>query len=189
MIRGMALLGVSLMLFGIGCLRSRGDDVARDWQTYEDVANGFSLKYPGVVPGHDSGAAISLPDATGHKERTMTIKVVDPKTVNLDAKGCQETGARPVAKENERINGVSFCRAVTDEGAAGSTYRTYEYVTRRDKIIVIDFTIRFPTSVRIYAGCERDEDQGKQTCKDLAFDEARDATLFPQIMRTFQLLR
>jgi hypothetical protein len=50
--------------------------------------------------------------------------------------------------------------------------------------VVFTFTIRFPTSVRVYAGCEEDADQSKAFCIEKAFDEARDAALFRQILGT-----
>lgn len=159
------------------------------WQTYTDTVRGFSLKYPNEIPVDlGNGSALSLPPSVGNKERTLNVHVSAPSKIQLDADGCLPTAQQPTEKKKLTINGIPFCMTAIDEGAAGSTYRTYDFVTRGQYVVDLQFVIRFPTSVRVYQGCEQDADQSKQTCLDLAFQEERDTSLFHEIVGTFQSL-
>jgi len=168
------------------------DAIPADWLTYADSQVGFEMHYPKpetdeLVPlePHD----IVLPSAVGQKERYLRIELAPPMDFSKipDSNGCLSLsyGNAPATKAN--VRGNDFCRTVWDDGAAGSTYRTYNYLTQRgDGWVSVSFIIRFPTSVRVYAGCENDADQSKQFCIEHAFDERRDASLFDDIMATFR---
>lgn len=188
-----------LGLFGVGCNRqdattttapippqTTGTAATTTWQTYTDIVRGFSIGYPSDhAVDLGNGTPLVLPPAVGNKERMVSIQVGATWKMRLDSDGCLVTSQKPVEKEKRIINGLPFCITVTDEGAAGSTYRTYDFVSTLQQVIDTQFVIRFPTSVRIYQGCEQDVDQTKPACLDLAFQEDRDAALFDKIMATF----
>ena len=158
------------------------------WQTYTDDVRGFSLSFPSDLPVDITSYPVVLPQAVGEKDRQLMVEVMMEGKTELDSDGCLllQGGAVPHSKIS--INNIPFCLTVLDEGAAGSTYRTYHYTTRLKNQMVADFgmMIRFPTSVRIYGGCENDADQTKSFCVNHAFDEARDTALFKEILNTLK---
>lgn len=157
------------------------------WQTYEDTVRGFSLSYPASTSVDITSTPVDLPQAVGGKERQIKVDVMAEGKTETDNDGCLVWEFTVNEGQKILINDVPFCLTVVDEGAAGSTYRTYHYTTRLKNALVADIamTIRFPTSVRVYGGCENDADQTKQACMDYAFDEARDTALFKEILNTF----
>ncbi|MCX6714640.1 MAG: hypothetical protein NTX72_02410 [Candidatus Uhrbacteria bacterium] len=152
------------------------------WQTFTDVADHFRISYPAdkaiLLLNADP---IQLPRATGEKSRMMRVNVV--QTPKKDPGSCDR-------EKTYSANATTLCVSVENEGAAGSTYRTYTYaltnaIEQPSKTTEILFTIQYPTDVRVYGGCETEVDLQTQKCKDLAFDEVRDTQLFTQIMDTF----
>ena len=96
-----------------------------DW-TYSEVnAQGMQFKYPKTLPTTFITAA--TPEGW-------------PPTVTL------EGGDYSCAENEERMIGDrEYCVVETSEGAAGSTYRTLEYITAQgDFIARVKFTLRFP---------------------------------------------
>jgi hypothetical protein len=159
------------------------------WQTYTDSVRGFSLQYPAGSATDITADSVELPQAVGGKERQLKIDVTMAGKTDLDSDGCLKWQFPSVPKEKLTANNIPVCLTVLNEGAAGSTYRTYHYTTLLKNQLVADIamTVRFPTSVRIYGGCETDADQTKQACLDYAFDEARDTALFKQILDTLKV--
>lgn len=194
-----------LALFGVGCYQptpsspnvpaaipshsvaTPATDPFSGWQTYTDSVRGFRLRYPADTPTDITSASVYLPQATGEKERQLKIDVTRDSKTNLDGDGCIKWNV-PAPTHVIHVGSVPVCVSILDEGAAGSTYRTYHYTTRLKNHLIADvaMTIRFATSVRVYAECEADADQVKQRCIDLSFDEARDTELFQRIIGTLQ---
>jgi hypothetical protein len=160
------------------------------WYLYTDTMAGFSISYPLAKDSEvDAKLGVVLPDAIGEKDRTLKIETFDTAKVVLDSDGCINQGEQtPSMKGKQKIHGIDFCISSFDEGAAGSTYRTYHYTTKAVKIVDVAMTIRFPTSVAIYEGCENEDALSLPKCSELAFDESRDIKLFKDIMKTFELL-
>lgn len=166
------------------------DDTQADWYLYKDSVSGFSISYP-LAKGSESNAVVgvTLPDAVGEKDRTLKVGTYDVGKIALDADGCiKQEGQTPSMKGKQKIHGIDFCLISFDEGAAGSTYRTYHYTTKAIKVIDLAMTIRFPTSVAVYEGCENEAALSLSKCSELAFDENRDIKLFKDIVKTFELL-
>ena len=71
-----------------------------------------------------------------------------------------EGGEYSCAEEQERIiGGREYCVVETSEGAAGSVYHTYEYITPQgDFIAHVKFTLKFPQ-------CENYDEPQQNTCK------------------------
>lgn len=161
--------------------------VPADWHLYADDVRGFSIAYPlAKDSGVNAEIGVTLPNAVGNKDRTLKIEAYNPAKVDLDADGCVKNGAQtPSMKGKQKIHGVNFCLIAFDEGAMGSTYRTFHYTTKLSEVIDVSMTIRFPNSIKEYAGCENDADQASEKCKELGFDESRDTKLFADIMKTF----
>lgn len=162
-------------------------DQHADWQTYTDTVRGFSLKYPADAPVDITSSPVELPPAVGGKERQLKIEVMPIGKTEVDSDGCLKWNFSPVPKEKLKINNIPLCLTIVGEGAAGSIYQTYHYTMQKNDLVIdITMTVRFPTTVRVYAGCEEDSDQTTQKCIDLAFDEERDTALFKEIIDTLQ---
>ena len=161
--------------------------VPEGWHLFTDDVRGFSIAYPlAVDSGVNAEDQVTLPIAVKNKERTLHIEVSNPMKIELDADGCLKSqGQTPSTKSARTVNGVKFCVSSLDEGAAGSTYRTYHYVTKLAQVIDVQMTVRFPTSVKIYGGCETDAELNSETCKSLAFNEKADIQLFEDVLQTF----
>lgn len=161
--------------------------IPADWHLYTDDVRGFSIAYPlAKDSGVNAETGVSLPNAVGNKDRTLKIEAYNPAKVDLDADGCVKNGEQtPSMKGKQKIHSVNFCLISFDEGAMGSTYRTYHYTTKLTEVVDVSMTIRFPNSIKEYAGCENDPDQTSEKCKELGFDESRDTKLFGEIMKTF----
>jgi len=158
------------------------------WVGYANPATGFEIQYPPADPKatlNPEAEPVQLEPAVGDKERTFRIEIIKGTDARADSRGCVDVLPGPGSTEFLTINGLQFCLVTRDEGAAGSTYRSYIYSTEHEKdLAVFTFVIRFPTTVRVYAGCETDADQSKPFCVEHAFDETRDAALFRRIMDT-----
>lgn len=193
-----------LLLLGIGCTSApvatlpdpivsepvpAPADPHAEWQTYNDSAYGFLVQYPGDAALDLATEQALLPDAVGEKSRSF--QVLYPNVEELDVRGCvlstQGTVAEPDFATKE---GAIFCRTTASEGAAGSVYVTYHYVTiLPDGPVDLAFTIRHVTDVHVYGGCEAEADLTKEFCVEHAFDEARDAALFQEIFATFKVVQ
>lgn len=164
--------------------------VNADWHLYNDAVRGFSISYPlAKDSGVDAELGVTLPEAVGNKDRTLKIDSYMEGKAELDADGCIKLGEqKPSMKGKQKIKGNNFCIISFDEGAMGSTYRTYHYTIKLAQVVDVNMTVRFPNSVREYADCENDPDQITQKCLELSFDENRDTQLFKDIMKTFKVL-
>lgn len=197
-VRYLLLLAV---LLGAGCspsqsLRIPGETAPQaqkeargesgEWLRYTNREIGVSLRYPGIREVNLDQMPAELPDAVGQKARTLKIDSMPTWKVERDADGCIKWTTAPVRKEKITKNNQDFCLSILDDGAAGSTIRTYHYTTLFGKNTVVDvmMSVKFPTSVRVYAECENEADREKPRCKELTFDEARDTKLFGEILDT-----
>jgi len=160
------------------------------WQTYTDQVHGFSLSYPASSPVDLTSISVGLPEAAGGKERSLQVDILTEGNTEVDSDGCMilQGPSGELLPEKFQIGSIAVCQMVESEGAAGSVYRTYhDTASLQDQGMVdITMTIRSASSPRLYAGCENDEDQSKQLCLDLAFDEARDTALFDEIIQTLR---
>lgn len=64
-----------------------------------------------------------------------------PKLTTEATYSCEVGQALGLAISEETRDGITYCRTISAEGAAGSTYKTYEYQAGMHKVI---FTLRFP---------------------------------------------
>ena len=162
------------------------EKIPAGWFVYTHPTLGFSIAYPGKQETNLLKETVSLPDPTGNKQPNMIIHVGE-KDASLDKEGCLEFDWLPTLQKIKlAVHGITFCESVMEEGAAGSIYRTQYYTTvLSGEIVTIEFVLRYPTSVREYAGCE-DATESKPKCKELAFDNARDTAMFSEIMATFK---
>jgi hypothetical protein len=104
-----------------------------DWVRSAPSAQGLTFEYPDPLAGTYFSASEWPP---------LVEKVANAYSCRLMEDGTDG----PVPVKGERvIDGKTYCISVTGEGAAGSTYRTYEYSTDRgDGVFRAVFTIRFP---------------------------------------------
>ncbi len=108
------------------------------WMTAKDSINSISFQYP--------------------KELQATyIHTVDwpPKAAISNAVfTCNNAGLVTI------INGQQYCITKVSEGAAGSTYTNYSYVTQEDgKLVTLTFSLRFPQ-------CGNYNDPQKTACEN-----------------------
>ncbi len=200
----MLSIAAILLLLGVGCapvpVATLPDPIVPEpmpapadphagWQTYDDSAYGFLVQYPGDVALDLAAEQALLPDAVGEKSRSF--QVLYPKAEELDVRGCILSAEGAVAEPDFATKeGVIFCRTTASEGAAGSVYVTYHYVTTfPEGPVDLAFTIRHVTDIHVYGGCETEADLTKEFCVEHAFDEARDAALFQEIFATFKVVQ
>ncbi len=97
---------------------------------------------------------------------------------------CNSSGSeiKPEGKTNERtINGKRYCVTLRSEGAAGSTYTTYTYITplidtpSNNKLVQTVFTLR---SVQ----CDNYDDLQKTACKNEQMSFSPDSIVEPGVM-------
>jgi hypothetical protein len=113
------------------------------------------------------------------------VKLV-PLTSKDIENDCVKSNGLPHANEQHlTVNGTAFCRTITLEGAAGSTYNQENWVTKSGKwYAIITFTKKYVTDPRIIAGCEDGgKDVGKPRC--LPFDTEGYKHQIETIMSTF----
>lgn len=122
----------------------------------------------GAYPG-DGEWMLSPPDARGlqfmypQQLPTTYIRAQEwPPQVSLTA------GEYSCAEQDERMVGDrAFCTVITSEGAAGSTYRTYEYITAQgDFLAHVRFVLQFPQCMN-YDEPQRSECAGEQANFDI----------------------
>lgn len=95
-------------------------------------SSGFSYQYP------ESLDTVYIAEATWPP---LVERVVNEYTCEADA-----ATDGPASSRNEfAMNGRIYCASVSSEGAAGSTYVSYEYVTDlEDMVVRVSFTLRYP---------------------------------------------
>lgn len=132
----------------------------------------------------------TLADAYLEKSRTM-------KTTHLDASsarnpsGCfVSTDLESVISETETtLDGVPFCVETGLSVGAGQVYRTLMYASKDAAVpLAISFTIHYPNSVQVYAGCETEADLTKPECVARQFHDD-DMKLFTNIIATFKAVK
>jgi hypothetical protein len=105
-------------------------DTSGGWKTYSDSVLGVSFKYPETIP-------------------TIYIHTVDwpPKMSIINGSFiCTNNGSEVALAgktESKLISSNTYCVTKESEGAAGSVYTKYIYVTsKKDKIVTLVFTLR-----------------------------------------------
>lgn len=159
------------------------------WMTFTHEMPAFTLSYPGTVPD-PTLETILLPAGTGeNKERKMNVEVIKLNDSRLTSAYCYTPGKGVKAKTRQNAftaDGHAFCLTDFSDAGAGSVFRTEAYVTvMGEEAVIISFSIRYPTSVQFYEGCEDEAVPTSEYCTSLAFDETRDTALFTEILKTF----
>lgn len=148
------------------CLRIWEESCAADptagWQTYSNLEYGFEFKFPQSF-GADVWRAYEWPPK-------VTVVLAGEDLVKT---GCPNIpdGSAP-AESLVNLNNLSFRLLKISDGAAGSTYTTYCYVTERErKNYAIQFVIRYTSgcgeSCGPYCGTEHEA-----ACRN--FDKAQE---------------
>lgn len=109
-------------------------DETANWKTYKNEEYGFEIKYP-----DNFSANVWKPHFW-----PSTITVVSTNEDPIK-KGCPDfpAGIQGATESKIRINNIDYLLYAGSEGAAGSSYNSYCYVTERgQKYYVIDFVIR-----------------------------------------------
>jgi hypothetical protein len=121
--------------------------VASDtWKTFNGATSTFTFQYP------------------DHLTTQFITAQAWPPTVTL-ASGtfsCTEGGSQttlPGSFTKKTINGRIYCVKLESEGAAGSTYVTYDYTTEKTgKLVTVEFTLRM-------VQCANYDDPQKTACE------------------------
>ena len=127
----LALAVLAAVFLGGAYLLFWGSDPARSWVPAS--APGISYQYPESL-GTDYVSAVEWPP--------LVEKVVNEYSCSTGAAAVDG----PATEISERvISGRTYCVSVSSEGAAGSTYRTYEYsADLGDMVVRAQFTLRYP---------------------------------------------
>jgi hypothetical protein len=92
----------------------------------------------------ENAKLIERTDSVGKEEEFLYIHIQEAPKVEL-SDGEFSCDEEKITGESHDINGRVYCVTHSTEGAAGSTYTTYEYITAVDNFVAqITFTIRMP---------------------------------------------
>lgn len=134
--------GTAVGRVGPSCNFAPCPDPTKNWQTYKDVENKFELKYPEVTFS-DNNAPFSF--AVDCAEVNFPAQC--PSSSDIQAKmrdynpSTQALNFVPAAVENT----VNFCVAENADGAAGTTYKTYFYLTvKESKCVITKIVVPYP---------------------------------------------
>lgn len=102
------------------------------WLTFRDPAGAFEFQYPEVLGATYISTAEWPPAAEVTDDEFVCGRI------NLG-------NGPPEQNIPKTINGHAYCVTESSEGAAGSTYTTYTYLTvRGEKSVSLKFTLRYP---------------------------------------------
>ena len=131
----------------------------------------------------------TLPDAYLEKSRSMKLELFTQNTV-FDAAGCFVSNdiERVTDESTITINGEAYCVMTGVSVGAGNVYRTTTY-TKKDHTdpFALSFVIHYASDVRIFGGCETEEDEKKAECIAREFHAPQDTKLFSDIMETLHV--
>jgi len=138
------------------------EDETASWKTYKDEKNGAEFKYPESFGANVWGAYSWPPKLMVVSEEQDPLRV-----------GCPDLPSN-ISSVPVEINGLDYIFYEASEGAAGSTYTTYCYITKKDKnYYVFNFLIRTTSGCGTNCGpyCET---QFETECKNLDIVNAID---------------
>lgn len=160
--------------------QTTGDETA-GWQTYKNETYGFTFKYP-----ENFGANVWKPLFW---PPTTTVVSISEDPV---AKGCPDfplsyLGTQGATQKTVKINNIDYALYWASDGAAGSSYNSYCYVTKKDQnYYLISFVIRTTNGCGDNCGpyCGT---QYETECRN--FDFSKDVEIpIRKIMFTFRFL-
>lgn len=155
-----------------------------DWPSYEH-ASGFSFQYPQT--------GTSTWDGSGKLEIGLPNRSLDAAWLELEV--FHEAEARELPELCRGVdffepnvmtyhNGIPFVTCTEVEGAAGSAYHTFRYVTNRNGVIAaLSFTAQTMSDPRTNEACLNGS-VTDASCE--TFNPERDAKIFHTIMETFR---
>ena len=117
------------------------------WKTFTDTKTGTRFQYPKEL-------------AT----KFISVQNWPPKIiVSTEKFSCQEGASAvwdPGKTTGKVIDGRTYCLTLETEGAAGSLYNTYKYVTEKNaKLVTLTFTLRYPQ-------CANYDEPSKSECEE-----------------------
>jgi hypothetical protein len=152
---------------------STASDETINWKTYKDEQTGAEFKYPESFGANVWRAYVWPPKLTIVQEEQDSLKV-----------GCPDLPSN-ISSIPVEINGLDYIFYEASEGAAGSTYTTYCYITKKDKnYYVFNFLIRTTSGCGTNCGayCET---QFETECKNLDIVNTIDKPI-EKIVSTFK---
>jgi hypothetical protein len=117
-------------------------DETSDWPTYTDAQNGFELKYPlFLIPDNNTPSSTIIDcSAPNFPSQCPNSEDVQQKLRDFNP-NTQPLKFAPYPSTDD----IKFCEAVVSEGAAGTSYKNYFYLTKKDnKCIVVKITTAYP---------------------------------------------
>ncbi len=156
------------------------------WLVYADPA-GFSFEYPPPMDTtstwEGSGRlSINLPDRS-LDSAWLELEVIHEAEAREIPDVC--TQPNPLSPSDfAYINGIPFSSCTASEGAAGSAYDTYTYITNRNgRIVTMTFTAQTMIDPRINESCTNGEVTDR-SCEE--FNPVIDARVFRDIIESFR---
>lgn len=126
-----------------------------NWLTFTDEAGFYTFRYPASL------------DTTYIKtqEWPPLVNLLEGKTFECPTAGVATAHAGQTERKN--INGREYCATAQVEGAAGSTYTDYAYLTvANNQVIKLTFTLREPQCLN-YNEPEQSKCEAEQANFDL----------------------
>lgn len=160
-----------------------------EWMVLRNIVKGFEIRHPQPIDTIDLGTG----DFHIAKDAWMSARVLPDSYQWTDETNCPKTpviDGRAFEANRTSVGDVPFCVSHVSEGAAGSVYEDYVYVTKaQNGYVALHFVYRHVTDVRIYEGCEKPEDLQKEECQKLQWNEDRDTALFKDILKTYRVIQ
>ena len=153
-------------------------DETLNWKTYRNEEYGFEFKYPEGLGKKYINAHKWPPEIT-----------VKPIGLHFNCEEVQEFNLPGLSSKKEiTFNHSNYCIVTGSEGAAGSTYVTYKYITNKDnKQLTIEFILRF-TNCGVFYGINNKMEECQKEIKDFKdFDTV--TSLIDKMLSTFRFLK
>lgn len=144
------------------------------WNSYKDEISGIEFKYPRDL-GKKYIATYTWPPK-------ITVEAIESNFICEQSQNIKT--AQGYGKQEEVIiNNSKYCVLSVGEGAAGSTYATYKYITdKKDKRLNIEFVLRF-TNCGVFYGEDNKMEECEKENKDF-----EPAELIDQVLSTLRFL-
>lgn len=168
---------------GPNCEFTPCPDITASWKTYSNKEYGFELKYPEtLLPDQNAPSAIVV-DCASHDFPNKCPDSIDIQNKIRDFNpNTQPLNFNLIDADND----IKFCMASFGDGAAGTTYQNYFYLTVKDsKCIIVKIVIAYP-NCQNYLPLEQGNTQQEQSYNNCLTSNQEKPKTLDKILSTFK---